>query len=62
MELTLRQKEPVQLDHDLRCHDLIRRLQLYRQIAGKAVLQHAANRTPRSGKCQLPVMTIVGST
>ena len=31
-ELTLLQKEPVQLDDDLRCHDLSLRLQLYEQI------------------------------
>jgi len=38
----------VQLDDDLRCHDLGQRLQLYEQIAGKAVLQHAANCTTHS--------------
>jgi len=61
MELALRQKEPVQLDDDLRCNDLSRRLQLYRHIAGTVVLQHAATCTTRSSKCQLPIMTVVGS-
>jgi len=54
-------KEPVQLDEDLRCNDLSRRLQLYRQIAGTVVLQHAATCTARRSRCQLPAMTIVGS-
>jgi hypothetical protein len=53
-ELILQQRKPVQRNCDLRCdNELRRRLQLYRQIAGKAVLKQTASCTTRSSELSI---------